>query len=633
MNKNLFVLLTAGFALPFLVGCSFDEEETSHAPSKVVYNVTSLDEFKETMAKIKYNESKAAVKCEVNIEGDIDFNGEGQQYKISSATVNGNGHALKNYNIAVTSNGGLFSQTYYCDFNGLKISNANVIGNTAGGLVGKGTYTAINGVSTDSTVTVGDGSGDNIGGIIGFASYGSVTGSTNEATVKGANGVGGVVGYAKNNNMKSNSNKGDVTCYNGSGAGGIVGNMKTYWNYDRHVDTFSENSNQGHVKGIVSNYIGGIIGAFIPEVDGLSTLGDLASGTEKQYPAPLFEKSSNSGLIEGVDGVGGVIGGISENTLIQPTVSMCTNNGTVKGRRYVGGVMGISAEFETDFIGCKNLANEAKDNYVEGNYFVGGIAGKGRSASSCENHATVRLTKANDVIEQANNSPVYYTYQYAIGGIFGFADTNGTVNPGSFINNKNAGLISGYYDTDSDACSKASCAGGIVGLSYGGSFIGNENSGKIDARNCSGGIVGTLVAKCKTTFTSQTSTGDLNLSLLSGGIVGYIYLDNTKFEKVTLTSCTVDIEEAKLQFGGDEYSFGGLIGAVATTSNHDSYFEKISILESSVSVKYYSRSGDLTVRCEPVIGVNPVSNGGKYAVIIDAATTSASLVTRLGDIQ
>ncbi len=430
----------------------------------------------------------------------------------------------------------------------------------------------------DATVTGTRGDG-RTGGVAGNA-YGIIENCSNAGTVNGTDYVGGIAGYIRTT-VKNSSNTGAVS--GDASVGGVIGSAES-------TSVVTGCTNGGKVTG--KTYTGGVVGIALCVVRNCSNLSSASVTGMETYTGGVVgylagygkaELLSNSGKVEGVRYVGGLIG------MFQGSISGVTNNGPVSGEDYVGGVTGY-AEIIND---CHNNA-EIKGNMdtggvagacngemtsctnsgpVSGYGIVGGVAGGGKAKfkddvnkgtvtgtglylggvigyassgaeiSGCSNESTVsgEMTVGGVVGCQAskgslsdchNTGSVSGTTQNA-GGIIGeaFSPITGCTNAGSVSGlNVTGGIVgAGQIGSSVDNCqnlvsakikAEGGTAGGIAGLTTC-AVTACSNAGTVECENNScGGIAGYALLGAK--VASCSNTGKVNGSLYVGGVVGML---------------------------------------------------------------------------------------------------------------
>lgn len=159
---------------------------------------------------------------------------------------------------------------------------------------------------------------DCVGGIVGQVNTGNVTYAVNRGAISGAGYVGGICGYEQEGGkIRMSLNEGAVS---GTGfTGGIVGSA---WG------TVSASVNRASVTG-EGEYTGGVAGS-----------------VAGQYGFAVA--SYNEGAVTGTNGVGGVVGGVNQNALVQAVYSV----GEVQGTSKAGGVCGEVLDEYSTFKDC-----------------------------------------------------------------------------------------------------------------------------------------------------------------------------------------------------------------------------------------------------------------------------------------
>lgn len=268
-----------------------------------------------------------------------------------------------------------------------QIENCSVSGtimgmSQAGGIVGKAGRSEIRNCSNsasviyDNRVVPKSGSGNNFGGIAGFGQCKTITGCTNTGNVSGGAYVGGIIGSDYFNPDSSTgdthiskvsacTNSGEIQASTTDGyVGGIIG-------YGFRI-TIQDCVNDGSVTASQADRVGGIIGY-------LYVLSDKHSCE--------MSGNTNTGIISGLNKVGGIIGDVSLfNTSV---ITNCVSSGAVSGSTYVGRICGINEQntsplfsncYYTTAAACTYESNEEDDANI---YPVFGlIAAEGVSLSN-----------------------------------------------------------------------------------------------------------------------------------------------------------------------------------------------------------------------------------------------------------
>ena len=213
------------------------------------------------------------------------------------------------------------------------------------------------------------------------------------------------------------------------------------------------------------------------EINGKSETGGIIGYTDNS----AIQNCTNNGVVKGVDNVGGIVGRICAGK-----VENCTNSGSINAQKYVGGIIG-----NTDGVtvtGCDNngIVSASGDTAVGG--IVGGLVGdKILTITKCNNNATVKAESANGVAGIIGHTPSAAN-KLSVSGCKNTADITGSLNVGG---------IGGRIETKGVAAEQSLL------------FRNCYNTGKIAAKRASD--YGTV-----------------------GGIVGYLYANNTTNEDVAL---------------------------------------------------------------------------------------------------
>ena len=369
------------------------------------------------------------------------------------------------------------------------------------------------------TGTRGDG---RTGGVAGNA-YGIIENCSNAGTVNGTDYVGGIAGYIKTT-VKNSSNTGTVS--GDASVGGVVGSAES-------TSVVTGCTNGGKVTG--KTYTGGVVGIALCVVRNCSGL-SLASvtGTETYTGGVVgylagngkAELISNSGKVEGVKYVGGLIG------MFPGTISGVSNSGQVSGEDYVGGVAGY-AEIIND---CHNNAE------IKGNMDTGGVAGAcNGEMTSCTNNGPV---SGDGIVggvagggkakfkDDVNKGTVTGTGLY-LGGVIGYASSGAGISGCS-----NESTVSGEMTV-----------GGVVGCQASEGFLSDcHNTGSVSGTTQNaGGIIGEAFSP----ITGCTNAGSVNGLNVTGGIVGVGQVGSSVDNCQNLETATVEAEGA---------SAGGIAG-------------------------------------------------------------------------
>lgn len=419
---------------------------------------------------------------------------------------------------------GLAGKVQNCKNNGQIVSLGTILESSAnmyyvGGIAGscQGAVKCEN--SVDITVDL---AGSRVGGIAGaIVGSGSIENcvNTGKITAEQCDRVGGIVGYIYlrgNRTIKGNTNEADVsgaTCVGGM-AGSIESKMaESGYNY---TATFSDCTNTGKITAS-GNYVGGIAG---------QALGQLKTYYSKDYVLGLeISDCENSGVVVGKDYVGGIYG--NGGSYVKSAMA-CVNKADITGENYVGGYIGYSANTAT--------SNMNNSNKITGKGYVGGIAGYTGKVQNCKNDGQVvsqgvilqddinkyclggvagfctGATKCTNSADINVNLSGYY-----VGGIAGDIRCASTVD-----DNSNTGKI------EATSCDKVGGIAGRIVLVWSRTVSGNTNDGDIVGANYVGGLTGSI--ECSkpdegndytSTVSNCTNNGSITASgNYAGGITG-----------------------------------------------------------------------------------------------------------------
>lgn len=330
----------------------------------------------------------------VEMSGVID----GERYVGGLTAYNGNGAKIENCLINCTvfgilnvggvagfNSGEIYNCTNKGKINAVQVSTSQAGNMTnAGGIVGYSTGKLTNCINDGNVGYLYQ--GRYIGGIAGL-SDGEVYFCGNNADVLGNNYVGGIFGYygrLQNNSDENNDYLQDwLDRYFGNGNDGDI-------NFEEGIDLGVHKISYCYNTGDVSaeNYAGGI------------------SGCLNAINAVLKNSFANCQIFTHTNYAGGIAA-----DQISGRIESCSTSGTVTCRRgdYAGGIAGSSAN---EIYACTSNVK------IEGNNYLGGIAGKADDLQNCYANVTVI---SNDG-------------QYA-GNIAGFAGSGSAVSVAKIKNN------------------------------------------------------------------------------------------------------------------------------------------------------------------------------------------------------
>jgi len=434
---------------------------------------------------------------------DIDMSGKIWTPCDFSGKLFGNGFKVKNLSISSNSGDLAVFKTVTGQISGVTFENLSVNSFCYDHVAVAGVCVTLKG-TLNSVYATGIVSADDgiTGGLVAILDGGTITNCTNVILVtglasEGDRGTGGIVGIAKSGNIIDCANMGKITGkrYTGGILGRTVGSAYTQ---------IRDVSNSGYISS-KGDYTGGIIGCYHHAGD---------------YTLQNFD---NSGKIEGVSYVGGVIGAIN-NTYTSGdsgtrvlNLNVMTNSGQIVATgNVVGGVIGhmiAEAYYNgsyphpdgTQKVMCREFSNTGN---VTGELTVGGIFGYIYSDNG-----------SSELINFMSSAKI--TATGIIGGLIG--ESNNVVLQNA-INDGTNFVLENTYIVGSD---KYAYVGGYIGKAYGTNVIGAVNQVVISysKTSCTGSFIGGIAGYSTGTFTDCENTGDIDApnSSYVGGIAGGVY--------------------------------------------------------------------------------------------------------------
>lgn len=218
-----------------------------------------------------------------------------------------------------------------------------------------------------------------------------------------------------------------------------------------NVGTLSDLKNSATVSA-TDECVGGVVGI---------------SGQKEYKYNSVINSSKNTGIIVGVEGVGGVVGCVS-----YVTIDGLTNDADIEGAAYVGGSIGSIGAFKNDIRNLKNSGN------ITGTAFVGGVSGR------------------------CGGLPQYYTNKKAT-----YSCLENSYACGSLKNAENEGSVHGR-----------DYVGGVLGMVCNGELSVLGNMADVKGEYGVGGVVGSIVYS---TTESMYNTGDVAGENFVGGVFSY----------------------------------------------------------------------------------------------------------------
>ena len=437
-----------------------------------------------------------------------------------------------------------------------------------GGLVGNAIQPVfVDGFTNTGLISTSGPTGQNVGGLIGqLEDGGTFSDIVNHGRVIGLSRTGGIVGTILSADfleMVSISNQATISAGTGTRAGGLIGQILA-GDGDDFVGSISSSENAGAVTagsnaaGLVGYVAGGDSNnlSIFDSVNRGQISGQSAVGGFVGYfagapdPSELsIEESSNEAPILGTqEYVGGMVGRVANDALID--ITSVTNSGSVTSANnyYVGGLVGILNKGGS-ISNAKNLA------VIDGKGHTGGLVGRLNSSTaalqltSVSNQATVSVGPFGD----------------NAGGILGSAD--GTLNLGSV---ENQASVTGYENI-----------GGILGSALGTLNLGSvENAGSVSGDESIGGIAGIVGdpggSGTTVTMSLVTNSGTVNASgNLAGGVFGLVS------DGVDLITLSQIVNSGAIT--GNDY-VGGLAGRHRAGSLKISYFQNSGVVQGGFDV-------------------------------------------------
>lgn len=328
-----------------------------------------------------------------------------------------------------------------------------------GGILGVNTAVAAEGkespvqnVSNAARVTgeaASNDTSDYVGGLVGSNS-GSITNGRNNGKITGSQYVGGLVGENGKDSTLSNLVNDEAASITGDNyVGGIAGSNAGYISSQNQKNLV----NRGSITGQM--YVGGVAGENIGTIEYVKSDIDLN----------VRDTSAEAKYFGGVAGINGEEGG-SKGTITNATNSA---NVIAINADYVGGIVGWNT-----VNGVLSGAGNSNEGRVEGNSYVGGVAGRNDAAITGELNSMIGI----------KNSGVVIAHKGGAGGIFG--ENKGDITYVEMINN---GIVTG---TDGEGTG-LNGTGGIFGVNSGTvtySSLKNQVDGQVIGTQNVGGLIG-----------------------------------------------------------------------------------------------------------------------------------------------
>ena len=445
------------------------------------------------------------------------------------------------------------------------------------------------------------------GGIAGLVQGARINDCHNTGTISAYRVVGGIAGSAEfRNEMSDCSNSGSIVIRQGEGqspnsAGGIAGQIVKAGNatfsglVNSNENTFS--FDETFALDAPFRYFGGIVGQVTGDADisgtNASDINGPEGSTDFEYAGGIAGYFSgdgngtltgtNSGDISGAMRVGGIVGSLSNGTV----VSAVNNAGTtITGSRFVGGIAGSltssnggeSSIKDSDNSGSIVVLDSNEYNYAGGYAYVATVEDEG-TGELVSTGGSVSISGSDNLAEASFT--IQDTSAIFVGGITGRLYGEGSI---SDCNNS--------ADIKAAVASTSQYFGGIVGgirpIGITGTAVNTiencENSGEISAQQIVGGITGSAIS---TDIQNCNNTGTLSAHLYIGGIAGSIRdgssIDSCDNTAGITASCNGTLSDSS--YGCARY-VGGITGYVGYTGDDDHELDEIdacSIISSDCS--------------------------------------------------
>lgn len=395
-----------------------------------------------------------------------------------------------------------------------------------GGILGVNTGASVTDVSNaarvtgeaDTSDTSSDKTSDYVGGLVGSNS-GSITNGRNNGEITGNQYVGGLVGENKAGSTLSNLVNDEAASITGDNyVGGIAGSNAGTITADEENDNLV---NRGSITGQM--YVGGVAGVNTGTI--ANTNNDVTlyvkDGTASSENAPKY--------------FGGVAGINREEGGSKGTITNATNSANVIAINadYVGGIVGWNTEN-----GVLSGAGNSNEGRVEGNSYVGGVAGRNDAAITGELNSMIGI----------KNSGVVIAHKGGAGGIFG--ENKGDI---TYVKMTNNGIVTG---TDGEGTG-LNGTGGIFGVNSGTvtySSLKNQVDGQVIGTQNVGGLIGVNTGDI--TGGRDTSDGYYKYQIYNNGTIQVgTWTDSDKDGKIGTNEFTAAAGE----------NIGGLVGLNGST--------------------------------------------------------------------
>lgn len=468
-----------------------------------------------------------------------------------SGNFDGNGYTVKNLNLGNETGDyqGLFGYVTGADIKNIGIVDCNITGNNFVGSIAGYVRDDSNIQNCYNTGTI---NGINrVGGLVGGIGWDPMSQSTmngqsasiqscyNSGSISGEVNVGGIAGTTVGLNgafdrvlvdITNCENAGDISLtvptgdYAGGvsegGVGGIAGRI-IFSNVENcsnrgEITAYITVNNHGYTIG--SSYTGGIVG-------------------ESSDQSNII-KCSNTGIINGFGGVGGIAGSLGYVRYNDGNqIYKCTNSAPITGRDLVGGIAGNSNH------GGDNISSNYNTGNISGESIVGGIVGN--ISISEDSRQLNRTTMVKDCYNTGNvnatgvNYDNYFTDGSYCGGI------TAEFSEGTIQNCYNSGRVKGSGVVRNTDIVGGEFIGGIAGVAYSYDFYCDAtilNCASISSDISGNNFVGVILGGMYKTETDGYPVTTDNIAVDSGEYVSATYSASEFYNKTVYESIGWDFE-------------------------------------------------------------------------------------------
>ena len=313
----------------------------------------------------------------------------------------------------------------------------------------------------------------------------------------------------------------------------------------------------------------------------------------KSVSTPVIQKINFTNVNLSPVGFGA---GIVATVLSDATIRNCSVSGTMNlqhnGGEYAScsaGIVGSIEECENSTISIESCVNEMDivlpNEATKGGTRIGGIVGQIASKSNVE-------ITISDCTNKGDISGIY-----EVGGIVGYS--NSSLSNVTITDCINSGAVNAL---GSGSNSAENAVGGIAGYSVDDAFIGCTNNGDVVAGSVMNNVGGIVGFKRTGSIEGCTNNGDIKGGFKTGGIAGYIVLDQQD-QKTIVDDC---LNAGDVSGQGH---VGGIVGTTgfgsATGSSEISPFQ----INSCINTGNVTTTGDDTTVVGGIVGYNNYGSG------------------------